>query len=247
MIEKLDYIDKYFNGQLSPEEKVSFEKQCETDQEFAEEIAFYISARAEVKTALYQQKKNEFREQYQQISSSKLQKPQSGIIRRMAPYFAAAAACLVIFFCWQFFFNTTSTQHLADGYIEREMLNPGVLMGTSQDSLESGITAMKNKNYDQAESIFKALSNQPAESSESIKNLGTLYLVTGRYNQALEQFERLAGLKNLHANRGILYQAITLMERNNKGDKEKAKSLLEEVIQKDLDGKKEAEIWIDKL
>jgi tetratricopeptide (TPR) repeat protein len=117
-------------------------------------------------------------------------------------------------------------------------------MGNDRDSLDKGVTAYNNKNYKEAESIFASLSSHNAE---AVKYLGLVYLITENYNKAIDQFETLAKNTELYANPGLFYKAVSLMKRNADGDKANAKKLLEEIIRKDLPGKREAEEWIKKL
>jgi hypothetical protein len=44
----------------------------------------------------------------------------------------------------------------------------------------------------------------------------------------------------------LFLKAVTLMQRNKQGDKEKAKQLLEQVKDQNLEGSKEAEEWLRK-
>lgn len=245
MSETLEYIDSYFTEKLTASEKAAFESRCEMDTEFAEEVAFYISALGSLKDELNVQKKKEFDALYKELSSAKTE-ASKGTLRKIFPYIAtAAAACLLIFIGLQLFLNNGSSKQLADKYISDNLQQLSITMGSQKDSLQSGIAAFNDKNYKEAEKIFKPLAAN--QNAEAIKNLGSLYLITGDYDKAITQFEMLANQKNLYVNPGLFYEAVTLMKRDQKGDEEKAKSLLEEVIRKDLPGRKEAEIWIKKL
>jgi tetratricopeptide (TPR) repeat protein len=247
MSETLAYIESYFNGELSTPEKHTFENRCEADPSFAEDVAFYIQMRAGLKQKLYQQKKKEFAEQYKELASRPPVVKQP-VIRKLFPYIAAAiAACLLLFVIRQFFFKPDSSQELAENYIQKNIVTLGIPMGSTKDSLDLGVAQFNQKNYQQAEVIFKALTSSSAEGAEAIKDLGIVYLVTGKYDQAVNQFETLSKNTNLYANPGLFYEAVSLMKRDQPGDKTKAKSILEEVIRQDLPGKKEAELWIQKL
>jgi anti-sigma factor RsiW len=57
-----DYIEAYFSGALSPEERKEFEKRIEMDKNFAEEVAFYLSAKQVLKEELIKEKKDWFRQ-----------------------------------------------------------------------------------------------------------------------------------------------------------------------------------------
>jgi tetratricopeptide (TPR) repeat protein len=245
MSETLEYIDNYFNGGLTAEEKKIFEDRCEADPAFAEDIAFYIQARAGLKQELHEQKRRQFEDQFKLLSASG-RSGSRGIVRKLFPYAAAvAAACVIIFFGWQFF-KPASSQELADNYINENMKVLSVSMGSSKDSLAIGIAAYNNKNYKEAESIFSSLASQ-YDNAEAIKNLGILYLVTGDYDRAIAQFDKLSKDQQLFANPGVFYEALALIKRDREGDKAKAKTLLEEVVSQDLPGKNEAAHWINKI
>ena len=51
----------------------------------------------------------------------------------------------------------------------------------------------------------------------------------------------------LFANAGKFYHALTLLKRNQGGDKQQAKLLLEQVVQNDLEGKATAQDWLEKF
>ena len=66
MQSSLEYIDQYFQGTPLPEEASAFEKRITEDPAFAEEVAFYLSARQALKEKLAEEKKSTFREIYAQ-------------------------------------------------------------------------------------------------------------------------------------------------------------------------------------
>lgn len=248
MIETLEYIDLYFTNQLSAQEKVAFEKRCESDPAFANEVAFYISARSELKNVLIEQKKSEFQELYAGLSA---RKPSTGIIKRLYPLIAAAAACLILFIGWQVFFNNRPADapaRIAADYIEKNIRTSGVTMGGSnKDSLETGVAEFNKKNYERAGKIFLSLSSPENRNAEAIKYLGFVYLVNKDYDKAISQFDTLAQQTDLYANPGLFYKALVLMKRSGKGDISGAKLILKEVIEKNLPGNKEAKEWLDKM
>jgi tetratricopeptide (TPR) repeat protein len=250
MSETLEYIENYFTSELSTSEKEAFENRCESDPAFAEEVAFYISARQNLRNELYAQKKREFDELYETLSSSNTlssSKPSPGLLKTLLPYISAAAACVLLFLGWQFFNNQPSPQQQADLYIKKNLVSIGTTMGPGADSLRLGTIAFNNKNYAEAERIFQQLSSRHPYQAEAIKNLGILYLVTGRYDKAIIQFDVLSTFDQLHANQGPFYKAIALMKRSASGDVDEARSILQEVIRKDLPGSNEARTWLKNM
>lgn len=240
MEETLNYIDRYFQGQLQEAEKVAFEQRCETDSGFAEAVSFYLTARQTVKKELHEQKKAEFQQLYQELSKHPVQRP--GTVRRMMPYLSAAAASVLIFLGWYFFFNNPSPQQLAEQYIHDNLNTLSVTMGNNQDSLQLGLAAFNRRDFHTAEKLFLGLAQR--NDPEGIRYLGILYLVNNQYDKALAQFNELANNPNLYANHGLFYKAITLMKRSVGKDSLQAKQLLQEVVDKGLPGSREAASWL---
>lgn len=246
MTTPLENIDDYFAGRLSDNEKVSFEKRCETDPEFAEEVGFYISTRDALKQIQLNEKKKEFEGYYHEFSASG-KNGRDNVIRLIPYLVSAVAACLVLFFGLNFLFNSPSPEKLASGYINENLQNLSVTMGGTEDTLQLGIAAYNKGAYQEAEQYFVLIKENENFQSEAIKFLGLTYLKTGDYNKAIDQFNILSGNKNLYANPGPFYKAVTLMKRSGQNDREEAKRLLTEVVDKDLPGKKHAEKWLEKL
>lgn len=248
MSETLSYIDNYFNGSLSAEEKSSFENRCASDPAFAKEVAFYIAARDELKAVVADQKKQEFDTLYRNLSASG-NVSNGGSVRRMMPWAVSAGACLLLFLGWQLFFTSPSPQKMANRYIDDNLQTLGVTMGSgSRDSLQAGIAAYNNKEYPKAEMTFTNLiQKNDSVASEAVRCLGIVYLVTERYDEAIQQFDLLAADDRLYANPALFYKAVTLLKRSQEGDRDKAKALLEEVVSKNLSGSKEAAQWLKDL
>lgn len=248
MTNSLQYIENYFTGNLSEDEKAAFERKCETDPVFAEEVGFYISVRDNIRRDLYGGKRKEFDELHTQLSSNQEQSFRPGkphpLLKQLMPYFALSAACLLLVLGWMVFFNDPSPQQLASNYIEDNLQNLSIPMDDSQDSLQLGIAAFNRQDYSTAENIFRSLAKRDQLAPEAIKNLGILYLVTDEYDKAIQEFDALSAYKNLRANTGPFYKAVTMMKRAAGNDQEEAKKILQRIVEQQLPGNKEAERWI---
>ena len=60
MHDNFDYIETYFTGRCTEAEKQQFEDRIVLDQNFAEEVAFYIQSRQILKEELLKQKKSQW-------------------------------------------------------------------------------------------------------------------------------------------------------------------------------------------
>lgn len=243
MTEDLEYIERYFRNSLSAGEKEVFEKRCEDDPEFAREVSLYITMRAGLKQTLMDEKKEAFSKLYQSRDSNAipLLRPwSSGVMH----YAVAAAACLLIFLSWMLFLRSDSPKQLAEGYVKENLGSLSVTMSEGSDSLQQGIAAYNAKDYKKAEGIFRELSKNKEYGVEATKDLGLTFLVRRQYDLALEQFGALSDNRNLYANPGPFYKAVTLMQRSGPGDEEAAKLILQDVVRRQLPGHKVASDWL---
>lgn len=244
-MENTEYIDDYFNDPQTPEKKLLFEQKIENEKSFAEEVAFYISANAAIKDEVVAEKKKRFKEIYQE---------QKIVPARIVPlmstwrYIAAAGViAAVIIFSWLLNGQQIDTKQLADNYIEQNFKTFGVTMGTKQDSLQTGLNYLNNGKLKAALIQFEMLTRADSTNNLALEYAGIAALKLKDYNLALKQFSKLEAATNLYSNPGKFFKAITLLERNNKGDKKAAKILLQEVIDADLEGKKTAVEWLNKM
>jgi len=241
----LEYIDDYFTGQLPAEEKERFAKRCEQDNSFAQEVANYISVRKAVKAQLLENLQSRSQGGLTVARNNDVKK--KSLVVRMMPYVSAVAACLVLYLGWVFLFKPTDTTKLADNYIQSNFQQLSVTMSDRQDSLQLGIAAFNRKEYEKASRVFGDLAQRDPANTEVIKNIGILYLVEGKYDSAVHQFDKLSRLEELYYNPGPLYKAISLMKRSAPGDKEAARKILENIQAKKGYGSQEAETWLKEL
>jgi tetratricopeptide (TPR) repeat protein len=120
-------------------------------------------------------------------------------------------------------------------------------MDASHDSLQSGIEAYNNKDYDKALQLFLGVQKSDSANSDAKKYAGLGYLRQQNYDKAVQQFDELANMRGLHSNPGDFLKAVSLLERNRTGDKEEAKILLQKVVNEKEENYQEAEKLIKKF
>jgi tetratricopeptide (TPR) repeat protein len=245
MMDNLEYIDRFFKGELSPEEKLKFEQRIEEDPAFAEEVAFYAGALQATKDELAEEKKKKFREIYQQDKHHIITpKP----IRKLWPYMAAAAIVVgILIGAFLLFKSSSSPQQLADNYINEKLKTLPVKMGIEEDSIQTGLHLYNEEKYDSALQLFETIIQRDTGNYKAKIYMGIVYLRTGNYDKALAYFRQLENYHSLLSNPAIFYQALTLLKRNQPGDKQKARQFLQQIVNSDnLDGKETAQQWLDK-
>lgn len=245
MKNSLDYIDHYFQGAQRPEEITEFERRISEDPAFAEEVAFYLSAKQALKEELAEKKKSRFKEIYARTDpDSFLQKEKP--VRRLWPYMAAAAMVAGLIVCWYLFIKPASPQQLAENYISQNFETLGVTMSNREDELQKGLRYYNEGHLKEALQEFEKLTTLDSADFAAKKYAGITSLRLQQYDKAIHYFKLLEDQPNLYANPGAFLQATTLLKRNLPGDKQTARALLEKVVQNDLEGRETAVQWLKK-
>lgn len=239
MEDTIAYIESYFQQTLSSEERAVFETRCETDENFAKEVAFYIATRQALREVLLEQKAQAWKEEVAEeepapvISMNKK--------RSFGKWIMYAAAACVLLVVSMFLFETQSSpQRLASGYIKKNYSNLSQEMSADTSNITKGMEAYNNGDYNKALTYFIVAKQKDTANSYLKKYTGLSYFQKKNYDQALKEFDTLANMQGLQSNPGDFLKAITLLERNDQGDKEQAKKLLQKVQNEDEDGSKEA-------
>jgi tetratricopeptide (TPR) repeat protein len=243
----MQYIDDYFNSQPCAAEKQQFEQRINNDISFAEEVAFYIAAQGTIKETLAQEKKIRFKEIYRQqhtIAPVVTMQP----VRKLWKYMAAAGVLVaVMLLTWVLTGQKTSPQQLADIYIAQNFKTLPVKMTNQQDSLQTGIGLYQNNQMPQALEQFETILKKDPENIIAKRLAGIVSLRLLNYDKALIYFTSLEKNADLVSKPDKFYHALTLLKRNNPGDKAEAALLLKEVVAKDLDERDKAVEWLEKL
>src|SRR6187402_3075352 len=96
-MDSLEYIDNYFRGLLTEEEKTAFDRRVRSDPAFAEDLAFYLNAGDLVRAEVLAEKKTRFKALYDQ---HRREGTRQIPIRRLWAYGAAAAVLVVVAGLW---------------------------------------------------------------------------------------------------------------------------------------------------
>jgi len=246
-----ELIENYFTSSLGPGEVSAFENRILSDPEFAEEVAFYVSVHTIAREESQSEKKNHFRELYQKSQNSaagpNIATSRRPVVRKLVYYIAAAAVVTGVIFGLYTFNQPVSPSTLATAYENKELKNLPVTMSSGRDSIQIGLDLYNKGKLNEALVQFETIIQSDSSDSRAIKNAGLACLGLKEYDKALSYFQHLETHRELFSNPALLYQALTLMERNQSGDVAKAKLLLQQVVQNDLEGKETAREWLKKM
>lgn len=236
----LSHIDDYFKGADTASHK-QFEQRLLDDPSFAEEVAFYLATQHLLQQQARQEKIERFRKLYKErpVQLKAVKSP-----RRIWYYVAAAAVIVGLIFTTNLL-TPPSKQEMAENYIQQELKDLGVSMSGTVDSVELMRSLYNKGQYAEALAISEAIISHDAGNQKALEYAGVTNLRLQQYDKALNWFKQLASYKGF-SNKGTFYQALTLIKRNNPGDLPLAKSLLQEVVDKDLEGREIARKWLEK-
>ena len=233
-------------GLLSKEEVNTFEERIKNDPAFAADVAFYVSSRQAAKEMADEEREAHFRKIYKPGNGYHHQEQPAKVVSlRTAMRVALAAAIITAVVVTVVLNSKPSASGLASRYIDKEFAQLEVHMGTADD-LSKAVENYNNGKYTEAENGFERVLAKDSGSLEIIKSAGIAALRAGDYEKALQHFRKM---ETFHAyyNPAVLLQAVALMKRSQPGDKQEAKSLLQRVIDNNLDGKETAQEWRKKF
>jgi tetratricopeptide (TPR) repeat protein len=241
-MDNLDYIENYFTKTPNAEEAGDFEKRIGSDPAFAEEVAYYLSVLQVSREESRTKQKANFKEIY-------LENRMTAHIpvRKLVYSLAAAAVVVGLIFGVYIFVKPIPIQQLAGQYIQDHLQTQGVTMSGKMDSLQNGLRLYNDGKSDEALLAFEQIIQSDTSNFTAKKYAGLAALRMKNYDKAIRWFESLETYSGLYANPAQFYLALTLMDRNQSGDAEKAKQLLQKVVDQDLEGKETAQEWLKKL
>jgi tetratricopeptide (TPR) repeat protein len=225
MSEKLDHIDDFFKGELDAEQLELFEKRVLEDPDFADEVAFYLSAVQTLRTGISEDRKAHFTTLYNAET-----KPSFSTFR-LWPYLSAAAAIVLILLGVYFFYPNRSAPAIAQSYINKNLSTLSVMMNATEDSIQRGVRLYNENKLDEASQTFEQILKTHPEEYKVMEYAGIVSLRLNNYDNALAHFERLSKATQLYANSGNFYISLTYLKRNRPGDVQKAKAMLTKIVE----------------
>jgi tetratricopeptide (TPR) repeat protein len=239
MEDAIAYIESYFQHTLNADERAAFETRCETDENFAKEVAFYIASRQVLREALLEQKVSAWKEEAIKEESA----PVISMVKKtsFARWLAYAAAACILLAVSMFLFETqNSPERLASDYVKKNYSSISIEMSADSDVITKGMDAYNRGNYDEALNYFVKAKRTDTANSYLKQYTGLAYFQKKDYDRALKEFDTLSNMQGLQSNPGDFLKALTLLERSKAGDKEEAKRLLVKVLNEDEEDSKEA-------
>lgn len=249
-------FEEYLKGEMGAKEKSVFESELSSNEEMNSAFKIYRTIETEMMLQGQESEKEvKLKHSLDKLNSTYFN--DSKKTTKVVPLYSSrifkmvmtvAASLLILFLVYTVFFHPSQeVNYLADNYIDSHYQQLGQTMDSNPDSLQLGIAAYNNQEYKKAIQLFQGVQESQPDHVEAIKNMGLSYLMIKDFDLALQKFEELAAIENLYSNEGLFLKALTLMQRNQPGDKEEAKILLERVVKEEEAGSEQAKEWLEKF
>lgn len=251
-------IENFLAGEMSEAERVDFENRLRSDTELSSLFELYRSIelgmiqdqqtevkRQELQSALDELGKKYFAPGILSAGNGKAPVVPIGNRRSYSKILAIAASVVLILAAYFVFFDKPDARQLADSYVKDNLSILSQTMDGAKDSLQQGIAAYNDKAYAKALEIFDALYAAHPENTDALLYAGITRLATGDHDAAISKFSALSAQKHLFSNPGLFLKAVTLLQRDNPGDKEEARTTLQQVVDEDLENAVEAKKMLE--
>lgn len=210
-------FDQYLQGEMTIEERNSFEKQVSENEEFAAEFRTFKEVLAQLDNKFgYDDEREAFRENLSAISDKHFNKEKPKVVLMRPWYYAAAASVAILF--GLFFFDYNQNPSFND------YNHPGQAHFTERsntnESLIEAEKAFNERKFKEAIPFFEAVLKSN-KTSEIQYYYGVSLLQTGQNNKAEGVFNELKSGSSVYKEKAIWNLAlIKLKQKDYKGCKQ---------------------------
>ncbi|WP_299319204.1 hypothetical protein [uncultured Maribacter sp.] len=244
MMDKEQLLLKYFDGSLTPDEKVNFNQFLESDAEFKTQFEF----EKDVKSVVRKTENNSFKKMLQGFESELSGAPSQEKQNFWKPLSIAASIAVLIGVSW-FVFNSDVFNGTEELYASNYEKYPNTVYTiTRGDATDESLERLAFEAYETDD--FETAITYLFELKEKTRldyvdfYLGQAYLANGDYLKATDKFQEIISINSEFKDEGYWYAALANLKLEQE---EEAKKLLEKLIKMGTYKKNEATELLEKL
>ena len=242
-----EMISQYLGGELSGEALITFEKEIASNPALAKEISLYKTIDEEMPFRLkHQEEKKNLSATLRRFNEAYFNKPVAKVKNITRWWYAAgavAAAAILIFIFKPFSSQTFNNEQLFANYIKDVEDLPGSQRGSNDTVLLNAISLYNKKDYVNTLPLLQnILTNKPGE-TELVLATGICYLQTGKYDTAINVFNKIVDGASVFKNKATWYKALTYLKQDKREECYKILAMLPV----DADNFKEAKELMNKI
>ena len=246
MSDVFDHIDRYLDGDLTPEELLVFNQELQSNTELREQVKLEKDMRALLSDDDWVQtdrgaiSNNEegkkLKTFYQSDEAQSIQNTIQEVIqgnrtkgKRKFIWLSIAASVAVLLTSTFLIFKDSGTSDLYAAYINKEELPSMITRSNGEGVLEKAQLFFEEGNYKKAIENFEDYQKQKDSLNPlSYIYLGISYLEEAEYKKAKEQFALLSKSNTLQSEKADWYLLLTYLKQSNKKE---AKRVLDKILQ----------------
>ena len=210
-------FDQYLQGELTIEERNSFEKEVSENPEFAAEFRTFKEVMVELQNKFgHVQEREAFKENLSDISDKHFNKNKPKVVKLKPWYYAAAASAAILF--GLFFFNHNSDPNFEDfNQPEQAYFTE---RGDAALELKQAEDAFNSKNYKKAIPLFETILKEN-KTAEIHYFYGIALLEENQFVKAESVFNELKSGTSVYKNKAVWNLALSkLKQKDYKASKE---------------------------
>lgn len=216
-------IDRYLAGELSAEERKSFEERIKNDSDFAEKVLLYRSVTENLRSNFSgQEEEKRLRETLLAISEEEISGKSARVVSLRWYHWAAAASIALLAVIW--FYTDTRTLPQYSQYAFHE---PLALAERGDDSLKyRAEVAFNSGNYHQSIDYFNELLEHDPQNRELQLYKGIGLIELGKFQDAELILNDVRNSDSVYKDKATWYLALSALKQK---DYTKCKTLLEQL------------------
>ncbi|WP_316636204.1 tetratricopeptide repeat protein [uncultured Flavobacterium sp.] len=215
--ERYILFDQYLQGELTVDERNSFEKQLSEDPEMASEFETFKNLHVQLENKFgYEEEREAFKANLKTISDKHFNTSKPKVIALNGWYFAAAASVIILF--GLFFFNYNQNPVFEDyNHPEKAAFTE---RGETKETLKQAEAAFNERKYTEAISLFETILKEN-KTPEIEYFYGVSLLEESQYKKAETVFNELKSGSSVYRDKAKWNLALSkLKQKDYKGCKE---------------------------
>lgn len=237
MEEQHKNIDKYLDGEMTPDEVMRFEKQMQTDDDLAEEVRMQEDMRSAYSEHVWFKKPSEYNDdkEVEQLTSffeseetselkqtikESMSDSKETVVNRM-PWFIGIAAAVIGLMAIMFIYfpSKSSLKGLYGQYMSINDLPTLITRGEGNYLMAKGQLSFVKGDYSEAISYFERSNKEENDINPIVYiYLGISHLEQNQFELALSEFEKLKNSNALEAARADWYMAMVYLKKEDRTD-----------------------------
>jgi cytochrome c-type biogenesis protein CcmH/NrfG len=237
------YIDDFFQGTMPETERENFLRRIEVEEEFAADVAFYLSTRNALRKKVVETKVYRWEKEF---GTESFRKPPMRFIDVVKKrwYLAAAVIVLLVAGVYWLAMPPYTPSGLARRYYAQNLRQIQPSADDNRPQVLQAVDTYNRHHFRKARDMFEAIAEKEQFNNIVIRYAGLANMAIGEYNGAVYWFQNLIDQSSPSYTEGDFLLAMALLSRNEPDDRPRATRLLKKIVAGQQVGHQAAAEWL---